>query len=248
MILITRDEEDFLNLSDLEGTDEEKVTYYRMQKAKGIPHAYIVGAVDFFGSKIKVSKGCLIPRVETELLAEKVTKMIPENAVVLDLCCGSGALGLSIKAQRDDVCMTLSDASMDALFMTVENAKRLGLDIGFSYGDFLTPHKGRKFNVIICNPPYVTEEEYASLEESVKAYEPKMALVGKDNGLEFYKRLAKEVDEYLEDGGLICLEIGKDQGKAVLDLFDDQHWKKTLEQDYSGHDRFIFLEKSAGSQ
>jgi release factor glutamine methyltransferase len=209
-----------------------------------MPRAYVEGSVFFFDLKLKVSPVCLIPRQESELLVERALQRFPLQGNILDLCSGSGALGLAIKKLRPSLDVTLADISKEAILLSKENARENGLEVEFIQGDFLEPLKGRVFDGIICNPPYVTEDEYKYLDPSVKDFEPKLALVGGEDGLKFYKKLAKEVFFHLKIGGFLCLEIGKDQGKSVEELFSDSDFKgKKVEKDYSSHDRFFFLEK-----
>ena len=247
---LSRDEQHFLKLSEKKAASREaKLEYYRSEREKGRPHAYITGEVEFFDLRLKVNESCLIPRLESELLVEKVLERLPESGRVLDLCCGSGALGLSIKSKRPDLEVILSDKSGAALDIAKENAQMNGLDVELVLGDFLEPFEGQLFDVIVCNPPYITEDEYSLLEKSVKGFEPKMALVGGDDGLKFYKLLAEGALQVLVDDGFLCLEIGKDQGKVLEGLFSDVSWAyKLLEKDYSSHDRFFFLEKRGRCQ
>jgi len=202
------------------------------------PLAYVEGQIEFFDLTLKVDERCLIPRLETELLVERVLKRLPKAGRVLDLCCGSGAIGLAIKSQRPEVEVVLVDISEDALVLAKENAKSNNLNVEFVLSDFLEKVDG-KFDGIICNPPYVTEKEYEDLEESVKGYEPKLALVGGEDGLVFYRKLSEGYKTFLKDEGWIALEIGKDQGRAVKKLFNGG----SVEKDYSSHDRFFFLQK-----
>ncbi len=218
-------------------------------KKGDIPRAYQDGWVEFFDLRIKVSQDCLIPRLESELLVERALERFPKQGKILDLCTGSGALGLALKSERKALKVTLSDISKKALAIARENASMNQLDVEIVEGDFLTPFIGEKFDGIICNPPYITEEEYKHLDPSVKDFEPKLALTGGEDGLFFYKKLSQSVDAILNPSGILCLEIGKDQGKSVPLLFDATIWvKKVVEKDYSGHDRFFFLEKSSEVQ
>ncbi|MCH9620638.1 MAG: Release factor glutamine methyltransferase [Chlamydiia bacterium] len=202
------------------------------------PKAYIDGSVEFYDLTLKVDERCLIPRLESELLVERVLKRLPKNGKVLDLCCGSGALGLAIKSQRLDLEVVLVDISKGALEVARQNAKNNDLLVEFVLGDFLEAIKGQVFDVIICNPPYVTQVEYEELEDSVKGFEPKLALVGGVDGLCFYKKLSAGLKDCLSENGLVALEIGKDQGEAIKKLFGGG----LVEKDYSGHDRFFFKE------
>ncbi len=208
------------------------------------PRAYINGEVEFYDLHLKVSQACLIPRLESELLVERALKRFPHQGVILDLCTGSGALGLAIKGQRPSLKVVLADISKEALALASENAKINSLSVDIFCGDFFKAVSGMKFDGIICNPPYITKDEYELLQKSVKDYEPKIALTDDGDGLTFYRRLALEACSFLHEGAYLCLEIGKDQGSAVFALFSDEIWmNKKIEKDYSSHDRFFFLEK-----
>ncbi len=214
-----------------------------------MPKAYQDGSVEFFDLKIKVTSDCLIPRLESELLVERALQRFPKQGRILDLCTGSGALGLAIKNARGNLQVTLSDMSEKALLIAKENASINCLEVEFVHGDFLTPFTGRTFDGIICNPPYVTIEEYKHLDRSVKDFEPKIALVGGKDGLKFYREFAKNGHFILNPSAVVCFEIGKDQGESIPLLFSSSVWvNKSVEKDYAGHDRFFFLEKSSEVQ
>lgn len=220
---------------------ENEVESYRdmiRRKGEKEPLAYITGVVEFLDLKLKVTPATLIPRHETEILADKVIKELPETKVtVLDLCCGSGCIGLSIKNRCPQAEVVLSDVSPDALAVARENGAQL--DVTFLEGDLLEPFSG-KADVVVCNPPYITPEEYEELEDEVRRYEPKGALVG---GLDFYRRLARELPAYLNENAKVFFEIGTGQGPALEEIFSESHWvQKKCEKDWSGHDRFFFLE------
>lgn len=222
--------------------ENEVVAYREMIRRKGEkePLAYIVGQVEFLDVKLKVTPATLIPRHETEILADLITKQLPKKELeVWDLCCGSGCLGLSIKNRCPKAHVVCSDISSEALGVAKENAAANALEIDFAEGDLLAPFSG-KADVVICNPPYITSEKYETLEDEVRLFEPKRALVG---GLEFYKRLSKELPPYLNDGAKVFFEIGTGQGEALHAIFSESHWvQKKCEKDWSGHDRFFFLE------
>ena len=205
-----------------------------------LPEAYRIGNVPFGDLEIDVNSSVLIPRPETEILFEEAVKKISKKGKALDLCCGSGAIGLALKKRIPELDVTLADLSEDALDVAKKNAEKYDLDVRFCQGDFLEAVAGEKFDYIFCNPPYISADVYETLDSSVKDHEPKMALVGGKSGLEFYERLATQIDEILLPGGKLFLEIGYDQGDAVKSLFAGSR----VEKDWSGHDRFVFYEKS----
>lgn len=226
---------------------EKEVTAYRERiKRKGDkePLAYILGEVPFLELTLKVTQAVLIPRHETEILADIISKQLGDASMkVWDLCCGSGCLGLSVKRRLPQAEVTLSDVSKEALAVAKENASLNHLDVTFLEGDLLAPFSG-KADVILCNPPYVTEEEYETLEDEVRLYEPKLALVG---GTDFYARLERELPPYLNDHAKLFFEIGAGQKEALEELFQASHWtQKRCEKDWSGNDRFFFLEYRKG--
>ena len=139
--------------------------------------------------------------------------------------------------------VTLSDISSSALAIAKANAKQNAADVLFAEGDLLAPFYGHKAHYFVCNPPYVAKKELEGLDREVREHEPHLALLGGDSGLDFYQRLAQDLPGFLHPGGKAWLEIGTDQGKSVLDLFQVPPWKSRLvETDWAGKDRFFFLE------
>lgn len=219
-----------------------------IRRAQKEPVQYIHGEVEFFDCQIKVNSNVLIPRQETEILVEKIFETLkkdnPSGKILLDLCCGSGCIGISLKKKFPDLTVICSDLSDDALKMAKANAELNQVDIIFLNGDLLKPLEGKKVNYLVCNPPYISESEYQVLEDEVKKFEPKLALVGGKSGLEIYERLANEMDGHLESASKIWFEIGHNQGSGVKNLFTSKIWKKAeVEKDWSGQNRFFFLEK-----
>jgi len=218
------------------------------RKLKGEPLEYILGSVKFYGCTLQITPAVLIPRVETEILLEKVCARLKLREphlgkVVWDVCCGAGALGIGLKKALPDYSVTLSDLSGEALELARTNAVLNQVEIRCVQGDLLTPFEGQKADVFLCNPPYVSLQEYQDLDASVKNYEPKAALVGGADGLFFYKRLSEELPLSLNSRALVFLEIGASQGEAVRSLFSAPCWRRgSVEKDWAGHDRFFSLE------
>ncbi len=211
---------------------------------KNEPLEYITGEVDFFDCKIKVDPRVLIPRPETELLVDLIAKKIKDTKSLWDLCTGSGCIGISLKKKFTHLDVVLSDISSDAIALAKENAERNGVDVTLCTGDLFAPFVGKRTDLIVCNPPYVSSSEFLTLDPSVRDFEPRMALVGGERGSDFYERLALEAPNYLESGGWMFLEIGDRQGALVKEIFSSTVWKQIqLFQDLSGKDRFFFLEK-----
>jgi len=227
--------------------DEKELEAYRQfikRKARGEPWQYIVGEVRFLDCAIKVDASVLIPRQETEILAHRILKQLSEEPLaVWDVCCGSGYIGLGLKKARPQWSVSGSDLSEKALETARQNAAANGLEIEFLHGDLLAPFEGRKADVVVCNPPYISEKEYAGLDREVRDFEPKIALVGGATGLEFYERLAAELPPYLNPHAKIFFEIGTGMGESLKKIFSSPRWKNVqAAQDWSGHDRFFSLE------
>lgn len=217
------------------------------RRAKGEPLSYIRGNVQFLDCHLTVNPHVLIPRQETELLASRVIQDLAginlHGKVLWDLCCGSGCLGIAIKKRYPEIDVVLSDVSPEALAVAKENADRNGAAVRFLLGDLFEPFGSSTADFVVCNPPYVSEAEFVSLDKEVKDFEPRLALVAEDDGLAFYRRLAVALLRYLHPGGRAWLEIGYRQGNDVKGFFPCPPWRKArLEKDFSGRDRFFFLE------
>ena len=217
------------------------------RKLKGEPLEYLIGNVPFYGCSITVTKHVLIPRQETEILLDiacKRLKQLPlEGKKAWDICTGSGCLGIGLKKTLPQLDVALCDVSERALAVARRNAEHNGVSVECLQGDLLGPCVGRRADIILCNPPYVSNKEYHDLDVSVRGYEPQDALIGGEDGLLFYSRLSVELPRYLNPGALLFLEIGSKQGKAVRDLFLAPCWRNIcIEKDFAGHDRFFFLE------
>jgi release factor glutamine methyltransferase len=213
---------------------------YLKKVIKGTPIDYVTGSIDFMGCTIEVDKRVLIPRPETEILVDHVLKRARGN-IIWDVCTGSGCIGLALKKERPDWSVTLSDLSKDAVEVAKSNQLINELDVEILQGDLFEPFRGRKADVIVCNPPYISKNEYESLEPSVKNFEPMMALVGGERGDEFYRRIAQELPHVLSEGGQVFFEIGFSQGELLKEIFSNYNYQ--LLNDWAGHPRFFFLEK-----
>ncbi len=211
------------------------------------PVEYVIGEVFFFKERFRVDKRALIPRQETEILLDKICKRLAQldlkGKVLWDVCSGSGCLGLSLKKIFPDLHVVLSDLSEEALDLAKENGARLGACVEYIHGDLLDPFIGQKADFFVCNPPYLSAEEYRAADSSLRDFEPKLALMGGTSGLEIYKRLADDLPQHLFPGALVFFEIGFSQGEAINKIFSSEAWiSSCLEKDFAGHDRFFFLE------
>lgn len=227
----------------VEEKELEILRIWLKRKAKGEPVEYIAGQMEFFGCTFKVDSRVLIPRPETEILADLIAQRA-KGAILWDLCTGSGCIGISLKKKFPHLLVSLSDLSEEALELARENGQLNAVEVEFCQGDLLAPFAGRQADLIACNPPYVSQEEWAHLDPSVRQFEPQRALVGGERGTEFFERLHSTLPAYLKPGSQIFFEIGASQGEAVKEIFSSGPWaKRELLRDWSGKDRFFFLEK-----
>lgn len=210
----------------------------------GVPVQYIVGNVDFYGNIFKINKNTLIPRLETELLVEKTIKYINKyfnNEIkILDIGTGSGCIAITLNKLLDNSMVTAVDISKDALDVARENNKINNTDVNFIESDVFS-NINDKYDVIISNPPYISYDE--DIMDVVYNNEPHMALYADGNGLYFYDKILRECRKYLNDRFLIAFEIGYKQGNDILNIINKyfDNVNISLEKDYSGRDRFIFI-------
>lgn len=209
------------------------------KRLTGRPLWYIIGDVDFCGCTIKVDERVLIPRPETEQLAEIAIKTVEEGDKVLDMCTGSGCLAIAIAkgCAGKNISVTAADVSDAAIMLAKENANLNSAVVHFVQTDLFDNIRGR-FNVIVCNPPYIKTAEIAELDREVKDFEPRIALDGGEDGLDFYRRLAREINRYVARGGMLILEVGEDQAAEVLRLFEKRDYAIVI-KDLEGKDRFL---------
>ena len=189
------------------------------RRASGEPVQYILERADFMGLKFYVDKRVLIPRQDTETLVEQALIALSgaRAADVLDLCTGSGCIGLSLKSLAPRASVTLTDISRDALEVARKNAELLSADVDIRHGDLFRAVGRARFDLIVSNPPYIPHIDLANLQREVR-YEPALALDGGKDGLDFYRRIADGAPKHLNPGGAVYLEVGIDEADAVLDL------------------------------
>ncbi len=194
------------------------------RRCSGEPVQYVTGRADFMGLRFYVDSRVLIPRPDTETLAEaaegflrSLYRELSEPLSALDLCAGSGAIGLSL-ARRNPFCrVALADLSPEALEVARINAANLKVQAELVQGDLFAPLSGRRFHLIACNPPYILRGGLEGLQREVQR-EPRLALDGGADGLDFYCRLAREAGAHLLPGGGLFLEVGQGQAREVRDM------------------------------
>ena len=211
------------------------------RRAQGEPAQYILGEAWFMGLRFSVDARVLIPRQDTELLCEIALELAKTRGytTALDLCTGSGALAVSLK-KLGNLRVAATDISSDALCVAADNARRNGVEISLFQGDLLGAlPDGQAFDLIVCNPPYLTAQEMDGLQPEVRR-EPELALLGGADGLAFYRRLAQGAGKHLNPGGALLMEIGCAQGESVPALFSG--WKTKVLKDLNGLDRVVQAE------
>lgn len=192
---------------------------------EGEPIAYILGEWDFYGMRLMLDKNVLIPRDDTcavTALAIKKALFLDQDPRILDLCTGSGCIGLAVAHRVKDAKVTLADVSKEALAIAKKNvtAQKLSARVSCVQANAMedpAPFLG-KFDMIISNPPYITAKEMEELPHSVKDYEPHLALYGGEDGLDFYRSIADRYRAALKPGGYLCFEFGMGQGDAVCEI------------------------------
>ncbi len=238
-----------LVLSHKNEVDEEKVKIVRDYAARrkgGEPIQYILGTQEFMGIEFDVNKSVLIPRADTETLVEAVLQSLCKNgANVLDLCCGSGCIGLSIAYHNKRTYIRGIDISPDAIALSRKNALKIGVyeRAKFERLDVLTEHISGKYDIVVSNPPYIRTDVIPTLMSEVQDFEPHLALDGGEDGLIFYRRIADEAKVLLNKGGLLAFEIGYDQANSVSEIMKPNYYDITVIKDLCGNDRVVLGRK-----
>lgn len=224
--------------------EEQQIAEDLKQLGQNYPPQYLLGYSDFFEHRFLVNEHTLIPRPETEELVDRCLKEnLNQPLIVVDVGTGTGAIGISLKLARPDWQVTAIDISKEALKIAEKNAARLGATVDFIHGDGLKPIKGTKIDILLSNPPYISNAEWDLMDKSVRTFEPKTALFAENDGLAIYQQLAEEAKDWLNPNGKIYLEIGFQQGQAVKQLFQQAFAQKQVDiaQDLSGNDRMIIV-------
>lgn len=235
------------------------------RRSSGEPVQYIMGSQEFMGLEFIVNENVLIPRQDTETLVEDALEIINTGTLrgedmdvkrkewdILDLCTGSGAIGVSLARIANKVNVTCSDISEGAIKVAKENAQKHGVakSVKFEQGDLFKPFskhfRKQKFDMIISNPPYIKSSVIPTLQKEVCEHEPLSALDGGESGLDFHERIVSGVGGHLRKGGVLLLEIGHDQGEAVSGLLSRNGDFTSIRvlKDLANRDRIVFAKKS----
>lgn len=225
--------------------DEAKFWDFIEQKKQGRPVAYITGETDFCGLYLRSDERALAPRPETEELVQYCANLFMPGADpdILDMCTGSGCIALALAAKFPRARVTGVDINTDSLALAAENARRTKLQekVQWLQSDLFENVSGC-FDLIVSNPPYIPTEEMAYLSPEVQQ-EPRLALDGGTDGLDYVRRIVSVAADYLNPRGTLALEIALGQANAVCALFDPSQWEGGIKKDFAGVDRFIFARR-----
>lgn len=227
--------------SKIEINEEAKERAEEMlaRRKSGEPLQYILGECEFMSLDFYVERGVLIPRSDTETLAETVLDMIGKRKSVIDICSGSGCIGISLANYNKDITVTLADISDKAIGVSEKNIGRHNLTerVKTVKLDILKEYPEGKYDVLISNPPYIESSVIQDLMTEVRDFEPRLALDGGEDGLTFYRHIADIAPKILNKGGIIALEIGYNQGNDVKALLERDFFNVQIIKDLCGNDR-----------
>jgi release factor glutamine methyltransferase len=220
------------------------------------PIAYLVGKTEFYSLGLNVSPGCMIPRPETELLTERAIEFLRTRTgsqSVCDLCTGCGCIAVAIAKNFPNAHIIATDISDAALNIAAQNVEkhRLKERITLLCGDLFEPIVPqldvREFDLLVCNPPYVSTAEFEKLDKNIKDYEPKVALFAGEDGLDIYRRICEKADQFLKADAALMLEVGYAQGQAVRELLEQTHCfgEIKIEKDFHDNDRIVTAIKTS---
>ena len=222
--------------------DEEKLRALCEKRKTRVPLQYLTGVQSFLGRDFHVDERVLIPRPETELLAERAIAALRKqpSPTALDMCCGSGCLAVSMALGVPGADVHAADLSEGALAVTSLNAERLRAKVSLHQGDlFGSIPESMRFDVIVSNPPYIPAADCLELQEEVRR-EPLMALDGGDDGYDFYRRIAQDAPRFLKEGGVLLLEVGYDQAQGVMALCREAGFREVMaHEDYQHIERMV---------
>ncbi|MBP3596828.1 MAG: peptide chain release factor N(5)-glutamine methyltransferase [Clostridia bacterium] len=234
--LIIHDEE------EIQKEIEEKFFYYLEKLKNNYPIQYVIKKQEFMGFEFFVNENVLIPQPDTEILVEEILMLINDGNKILDLCTGSGAIGISIAKLKENVQIYLSDISEKALEVAKKNSEKLDVKTNIIKSN-LFENINEKFDIIVSNPPYIETEVIKTLHKEVQK-EPILALDGGNDGLDFYRQIAKDAKNYLIENGIIALEIGYNQKLAVIKILEKEGYQNIYsKEDYGNNDRIVVARK-----
>lgn len=224
--------------------EKERYFYYIEERKKKVPLQHLTGEQEFMGMTFHVNRHVLIPRQDTEILAETALERMKAGMRILDMCTGSGCILLSLLklCREKGIAGTGMDISKEALLVAESNAKKLGIPAKFVKGDlFENAEPGKLFDMIVSNPPYIPTAVIGGLQEEVKLYDPYIALDGREDGLYFYRRIVRESVPFIKRGGYLLFEIGCEQAEAVMGLMETAGYKDIrVKKDLAGLDRVVY--------
>lgn len=233
----------------LELTEEDEQKYFQLINKHikdDTPLSHLVGFEYFYDRKFKVTGDVLSPRMETEELVYKVIDYIRKNNLtnikILDLCTGSGIIGITLKKELEefDVKILASDISSRALTVAKENASSLKADISFVESDLFSNIQD-KFDIIVSNPPYIAHDDKKTIKENVLNYDPHLALFADEEGMYFYRNIIEKSRSYLNEKGIMFFEIGYDQKEKIITLGENNKFETVVYKDINGRDRIAVL-------
>jgi release factor glutamine methyltransferase len=230
---------------ELDGDDLNRFREAVKRRRTHEPVAYVLGQREFFGRMFKVDKRVLVPRPDTEALVEVAlarTKHLSMCMRALDLCTGSGCVGITLARERPTSQVVATDVSKDALIVARENALRLGAyNLALFQGDlFAAVDPNIRFDIVASNPPYIASAEIPTLMSDVRDFEPKLALDGGTDGLDLVRRIIKDAPAHLEKNGIVALEIGYDEAERTRAIFTEHGYADIeTKRDYGKIERVI---------
>lgn len=230
----------FMKCDDDMPFDEAEELFRATSKRAGhVPLQHILGYAYFYGRKFIVNENVLIPRFDTECVVEYALKNVESGAKVLDMCTGSGCIGITMALEKK-LQVKACDVSEKALETAMENAKVLGAELELVKSDLFKEMDDEAYDMIVSNPPYIPTEVIATLSSEVKDHDPMLALDGSKDGLLFYRRIIDEGTRFLKTGGRFVFEIGSDQAQEVSELLKNAGFKNIeCKKDLAGLDRIV---------
>jgi len=244
-------EEKFYSAPELGISDKKRDKYLEMlgKRKRGMPLAYVIGTKEFWSMDFKIGRGVLIPRPETEGLVKKILDLYSGNEkMIIDIGTGCGNIALAAARELPGVKIVGLDVSEKAVSYAEKNARYHHLDnVRFIRGDMFRPFSKavlkEKCGFIVCNPPYVAEKDWLTLDPQIRKFEPKQALVSGRDGYEFINQLIGEAPKYLKPGGYLIFETGKGQEDKVRSFFSEEWEHVECERDLAGIPRIFFAQR-----